>query len=426
MPKSVFRIAALASAILSASAALAQTPPAAPAPATQQAAPAPAVPPTTSGPTATPAAPAMVAATPNDYGNADNWLCLPGKKNSACDTNLDTTVVSADGTTSEEKYVAAKNPKIDCFYVYPTVSRDPGVVSTMKEGSEEKLVTAVQFARFGAVCRQFAPLYRQFTLTALAARMLGKPMNATGIDPKIGYNDVVDAWNYYLAHYNHGRGVVLIGHSQGSGVLTQLIKNEIDGKPVQKKMISALLMGTRLQVPVGKDVGGAFQHVPLCHSSSETGCVIAYASFRAATPPTATTLFGKSEGPGLEAACVNPAALGGGSGDAHAYLNNLGTFNGTDFSTTWAKGKTVTTPFVSVPGMLTAECGKTAEGNTYLGIAIHADPNGPRVTDIRGDVVFGGKVNPDWGLHLIDANLFMGNLIDIVRDETKAYEGGKH
>lgn len=425
MPKSVFRIAALASAILSASAALAQTPPASPAPAAQPAAPAPVVPPTTSGPTATPAAPAMVAATPNDYGNADNWLCLPGKKNNACDVNLDTTVVAADGATSVETYVAAKNPKIDCFYVYPTVSRDPGVVSTMTAEPEEKSVVAVQFARFGAVCRQFAPLYRQFTLTALAARMMGKPMNAAGIDLKIGYNDVLDAWNYYLAHYNHGRGVVLVGHSQGSGVLTALIKNEIDGKPVQKRIISALLMGTRLQVPVGKDVGGAFQQVPLCRSSSQTGCVIAYASFRAATPPSSTTLFGKSEGPGLEAACVNPAALGGGSGEAHAYLNNLGTFNGTDFSTTWAKGKTVTTPYVSVPGMLTAECGKTAEGNTYLGITIHADPNGPRVTDIRGDVVVGGKVNADWGLHLIDANLFMGNLIDIVRDETKAYEGRK-
>ena len=421
MSKSALQAVLLTAVFLASGTALAQTPPpAAPAPTTQPATPAPVVPPTTSGP-----APAMVAAMPNDYSNADNWLCLPGKKASACDVNLDTTVVAADGSTTLEKFAAAKNPKIDCFYVYPTVSRDPGVVSTMKAEPEELAVVAVQFARFASVCRPFAPLYRQFTLTALAARMTGKPMSGAGIDPRIGYNDVVDAWNYYLAHYNHGRGVVLIGHSQGSGVLTQLIKNEIDGKPVQKKLISALLMGTRLQVPVGKDVGGAFQNVPLCHSSSQTGCAIAYASFRAAVPPTETSLFGKSEGPGLEAACVNPAALGGGSGEAHAYMNNRGSFNGTDFSATWSKGKTVTTNFVSLPGMLTAECGKTAAGTTYLGIAIHGDPNGPRVADIRGDVVIGGQVNPNWGLHLIDANLFMGNLIDIVRDETKAYSPAK-
>ena len=422
MAKSMLQAAFLAFVFLASGAALAQTPsPAQPAPAAQPAAP---VPPTTSGPVAT--APAMVAAMPNDYSNADNWLCLPGKKNSACDVNLDTTVVAADGSTALEKFEPAKDPKIDCFYVYPTVSRDPGIVSTMKAGSEELSVVAVQFARFASVCRQFAPLYRQFTLTALAARMTGKPMNAVGIDPKIGYNDVLDAWNYYLAHYNHGRGVVLIGHSQGSGVLTALIKDEIDGKPIQKKMISALLMGTRLQVSVGKDVGGSFQNVPLCHASSQTGCAIAYASFRAAVPPTDQSLFGKGEKPGLEAACVNPAALGGGSGEAHAYLNNRGAFNGTDFSTSWSKGKTVTTNFVSVPGMLTAECGKTAAGITYLGITVHADPNGPRVADIRGDVVIGGQVNPNWGLHLIDANLFMGNLIDIVRDQTKAYAGEKH
>jgi hypothetical protein len=108
--------------------------------------------------------------------------------------------------------------------------------------------------------------------------MAGKPM---AVDRALAYNDVLDAWNYYLEHFNKGRGVVLIGHSQGSGVLTQLIKNEIDGKPVQTRLISALLLGTNLPVLKGKDVGGAFQHIPLCHSMTQTGCALAYASFRA-------------------------------------------------------------------------------------------------------------------------------------------------
>jgi hypothetical protein len=33
----------------------------------------------------------------------------------------------------------------------------------------------------------------------------------------------------------------------------------------------------------------------------------------------------------------------------------------------------------------------------------------------------GGQVNASWGMHLIDANLAMGNLVDIVGAETKAY-----
>ncbi len=371
---------------------------------------------------AQPAAPAP--APRNDYARAENWLCLPGH-NAACDVNLDTTVIAASGATTVEKFAAAKAPAIDCFYVYPTVSRDPGVVATMQAKAEELGVVASQFARFAQVCRPFAPLYRQFTLTALVARMSGKPLPSDGVDPKIGYNDVVDAWNYYLAHHNNGRGVVLIGHSQGSGVLTQLIKNEIEGKPVQKKLVSAILMGTRLQVPAGKDVGGDFASVPLCHAANQVGCAIAYASFRASAPPAATSLFGKSAGPGLEAACVNPAALAGGSGAAHAYFGARSAIVDASSQVDWIKGKTIDTPFVSVPGLLTAECKKN-DVATYLAVVVHGEPGSARTSDIPGDVVVGGQLQADWGLHLIDASLFMGNLIAIVRDQAAAYARGKH
>jgi len=355
----------------------------------------------------------------NDYSIASNWLCLPGHED-ACSASEDATVVGADGTLKHEKFRPAKNAPVDCFYVYPTVSRDPGVNSDMLPGAEEMIVIAQQFARFGSVCKTYAPLYRQFTLTALAARMTGRPMAAPA-DPMLGYHDVVDAWNYYLAHYNRGRGVVLIGHSQGSGVLNALIKNEIDGKPIQKQLVLAILGGTRLQVPVGKDVGGDFQHVALCHSDTDVGCVIAFASFRSNLPPPANSRFGKSNGPGLDAACVNPAALGGGSGEIHAYLASSGrAFGAAVEPKPWATGKTVETPFVSLPGMLSAECARNDVG-TYLAITVHGDPADPRVDDIPGDVVLGGQVQQDWGLHLIDMNLFMGNLIDIVKSQSRAY-----
>ena len=73
-----------------------------------------------------------------------------------------------------------------------------------------------------------------------------------------------------------------------------------------------------------------------------------------------------------------------------------------------------------MPGLLTAECARNENG-TYLSVTVHGDPKDPRVDDIRGDVVIGGQVQANWGLHLIDMNLFMGNLIDIVRSETRAY-----
>ncbi|HEY6968428.1 MAG TPA: DUF3089 domain-containing protein [Candidatus Angelobacter sp.] len=374
----------------------------------------------TSAPPAQTEAAAKPAVAKNDYSNGDNWLCRPGRQD-ACAIDLSTTVISATGKLSHEGWAANPNAPIDCFYVYPTVSTDPTGNSDMTSKPEEKAVIRAQFARFASRCRPYAPLYRQVTLTALRAVLAGKPVP---MDRALAYNDVLDAWNYYLEHDNKGRGVVLIGHSQGSLVLTQLIKSEIDGKPIQSKIISALLLGTSLPVPRGKDVGGAFQHMPLCHAANQTGCVITYASFRATSPPPANSRFGKVSGENMVSACTNPAALGGGSGALHAYL---GTHGSEVVSTAEAKPgpwvkpeQPITTPFVSVPGMLTAECVANDSGS-YLAVSVHGDPAGPRASDIVGDVVAGGKVLPDWGLHLIDVNLTMGNLLDIVERQSKAY-----
>ena len=350
-----------------------------------------------------------------DYNDGATWLCRPGRQDS-CAVDLTTTVVQANGKQAVEKWHADPNAKIDCFYVYPTVSLDTTPNSDMNAGPEEHNVVLAQFARFGSQCRMFAPLYRQVTLTALRAGMSGKPMAA---DRNLGYNDVVDAWNHYLTHDNKGRGFVLIGHSQGSGVLTQLLRNEIDGKPIAKQMISAILMGTVVQVPKGKDVGGTFKEVPLCKSNSQTGCVIVYASFRSTVPPPANSLFGRNAGETV-AACTNPAALSGGSGALHSYLSNRAGATGP----VWNQKAKVETPFVSVPGLLTAEC-VSDDKFSYLQITTHADAADPRIDDVGGDVVTNGQVQANWGLHLIDANLAMGNLVDIVHAESKAYLG-KH
>ena len=150
----------------------------------------------------------------NDYADGANWLCLPGRAGDACDVDLSATEVDADGSTRILPFKKAADPAIDCFYVYPTVSRDPGPLATMKIEHEEKVVIEQQFARFAAVCRPFAPVYRQSTVTGLIARIIGHPLDQSKINPETPYQDVLDAWNYYLAHDNHGRGVVLIGHSQ--------------------------------------------------------------------------------------------------------------------------------------------------------------------------------------------------------------------
>ena len=364
----------------------------------------------------------VVAAEKNDYSDGRAWLCRPGRTD-ACTIDLTTTIVAADGALTREEFKPLANPPIDCFYVYPTVSSDPPANSDMNIDAAERGVVRSQFARFGAACRLFAPMYRQVTLAALRAGIAGTPMT---VDRALAYNDVLDAWNHYLQHDNNGRGVVLIGHSQGSGVLTQLIRNEIDGKPVQARLISALLLGTNVAVPKGKDVGGAFQQVRLCRSATDVGCVISYVSFRSTIPPPDNSRFGRVQGDNMQAACVNPAALGGGSGGLHAYLSASGrsiTGSSAEPKPWVTPAKTIDTPFVSVPGLLTGQCLANEKGS-YLEVTVHGNPADPRTDEISGDVMQNGQPNPSWGLHLIDVNLAMGNLVDIVRSQSKAYLAG--
>jgi hypothetical protein len=359
----------------------------------------------------------------NDYADSKNWLCRPGRAD-ACAIDNSTTIIAADGKLTRETWKADPNAAIDCFYVYPTVSTDPGSNSDMTADPAESNVIRQQFARFASTCRPYAPLYRQITLAGLRQAM-GGGGRAT-LDRGLGYDDVRDAWNHYLQHDNNGRGVVLIGHSQGAYVLTALLKQEIDGKPIQSRLVSAILMGTTVAVPRGKDVGGAFKNIPLCRSASQTGCAIVFATFRSTVRPPANTLFGAVTEPGMEAACTNPAALAGGSGELHSYLSAEGRTIATGprarpWVTPDAK---IDTPFVSVPGLLTATCASNEHAN-YLEVTVHGDPADPRTDDIGGDLGGAGGPLANWGLHLIDVNLAMGNLLDIVRQQAKSYAAKK-
>src|SRR5262245_5723076 len=201
------------------------------------------------------------------YADPANWLCR-GDTDDVCDHDLDATVVTAGGHARLRRFRPARQPRFDCFYVYPTISTDPGGNSDLIPGDDQELfVVRQQAARLGAVCRVFAPVYRQVTLTALLANLGGNPIP---FDSALAQADLVDAWKHYIANNNQGRGVLLIGHSQGAGRLVTLIRNEVDGNPVLRdRLVSAILLGTSLQVPDGGDVGGDFANIPLCHSKRD-------------------------------------------------------------------------------------------------------------------------------------------------------------
>ena len=362
------------------------------------------------------------AAAPADYSDPALWLCRPGRAD-ACAANLDATIIAEDGSMTREAFHADPDAPIDCFYVYPTVSREPTGNADFAIDADLTRTVIQEFARFSSRCRVFAPVYRQFTIPWVLSFFSGKPMP---MSPDLAYGDVLAAWKTYLANDNHGRGFVLVGHSQGSGVLARLIREEIDGKPIQAQMVSALLIGAGppdLTIKADDPVPLAFPHIPVCRANTETGCVIGFSSFRAEAPPVANALFVQAP-EGSHKACANPAALAGGAGPLDAYFSTSG-------ATILAEAKTpfewtnparpVDTPFVKAPGLLSAACvddGKVV----YLAVSRAPSKDGRRAGEITGDLTDpSGKVLPDWGLHLIDVNLTMGNLLAVVGDETRAY-----
>lgn len=365
-----------------------------------------------------PAAAPAADTKPNDYADDANWLCRPGRKGDACDVDLTTTVVAADGTLTREAWTANPKAPIDCLYVYPTVSTDTGMSSDMTADPAEKNVVLQQFARFGSKCRTFAPMYRQLTLAGLRQRLSGGAIN---FDSGVWYDDVRDAWQSYLKRDNQGRGVVLIGHSQGAYILASLLAREIEGKPAQKLLVGAYILGATFPVAKGKDTGGAVKTIPLCSKAGQTGCVVNFSAFRSTVPPPANTLFGKPTDPAQSGSCSNPPASSDAGTPLKAYFLATGRLIAMGGGTTaWVKDKTIDTPFVSVPGLLTGKCASN-EHATYLEITVKGDPADPRTDDIPGDLGAPGKPIPMWGLHLVDVNLVMGNLLDNVEAQTKAY-----
>ncbi len=382
-------------------------------------------------------APALIAAStglahaqPSDkdeahiYDSAAGWLCLPGRSD-ACSGDESTTIVNRDGTRMRMPWAPAHDPLIDCFYVYPTISEDPTGNSSLTPGPGEIRAVRQQFARFASVCRPYAPMYRQVTLAGFASLYSSNPMK---LDVELAYSDVRAAWQHYLKYDNHGRGVVLIGHSQGARILLRLIQDEIDKSEERSRLVAALLIGISVDVPEGQTVGGSFANVPLCTSPGQTGCVVSFMSFRATSPPLGMPAglvhFGYSGTPGMQAACTDPVILSGKAVDA-ALPVSTNLLGDPSSEPSWKKlAATVDTPFVSFPGYIDARC-VFANHASYLAITIHPD-NSAWPLDIPGDLVVRGRPLPSWGLHLDDMNLVLGNLIEIVRLDGKTFALAAH
>jgi hypothetical protein len=332
------------------------------------------------------------------------WLCKPGKPGNPCDVSLTTTRLSPQGERlGVDRIRKPKRPRFDCFYVYPTVSDQKTATANFAIDPELRSIALFQAARYTSECRVYAPVYRQVTL----AGILGAA-TPTAAESERAYTDVRAAWRDYLRNHSRGRGVVLIGHSQGTIMLRRLVEEEIDPKPrARKRLISALLLGWNTLVKKGSDRGGDFKKIPGCRSRTQVGCVIAFSTFN--EQPPANAIFGRTREPGKDVLCTNPAALGGGA----AKLNTIqpskpfapGTTIGAAIGLLGVPTPRVSTAWYSYPGAYRGRCSSAGGANVLM------------IDALGGAPVFKASPDPTWGLHLVDANIALGDLVDLVRTQ---------
>lgn len=359
---------------------------------------------------------------PEQYAGTSNWICHPDLPVDPC-RDLTTTVIEPDGSRRLDELQPAMDPRFDCFYVYPTTSADPTPASDLAFDDFEIFTVRAQVARYATQCRVFAPVYRQITLGGLES--------AVPADGEHAYADVLDAWKSYIVDSNDGRGVVLIGHSQGAGHLRRLLAEELDDDAdLRSLMISALLLGTSVAVPTGELVGGDLTEIPACTTAEEVACVISYSSYPVDAPPAEGAEQGRAAVPvernlslednqqaleeDQQALCVNPAELAGIDGPVDAVTFTepalLGWIGGFD---------DVSTPFVSLPAVVRMQCEQKGD-YTYLAVGL-ADPSDRRPVTGLVEQRFG----PAIGLHLLDANLGQDVLIDVVTVQADAHAKGR-
>lgn len=389
------------------------------------------------------------------------WLCKPGMPANPCNQDAsgnpvespglvrypDGGVVTLDSTLTGgqvEHFVSEPDPPVDCFYVYPTV--DLVANPLLQLGSippaarpNEAAVMFAQAAQFTGQCRMFAPLYRQATLPDLAVGTI------LGADAYLGpgFADVRQAWDYYWQHDNldprtgQRRGVILLGHSQGSVAIERLIQSSIDGNPdVTRQLVSAVLLGGAVQVPTGGVAGGGddpdstFQHLPLCRRGSglqvPVGCVVAYSSYTpaAGTAPGSGTLAWSNK-PGHQIACVNPAALlrgddAGTTTSLDAYMPTRSLVQGNLLNPNGHLALVLlgynlmdyATGFAHYPSTLTGQC-RYAPGAGGSSSWLHIT---------GGDFLPASASTSPLGLHVADYNLTLGNLKALLTAQSTAWK----
>lgn len=167
--------------------------------------------------------------------------------------------------------------KVDVFFVHPTahyggdnwnsdMHPDKGAAQIISH------MIAGQTTMFNHCCRIYAPHYREANIRAFVKEETENSVDALSL----AYQDVLNAFDYYMANENQGRPFIFASHSQGTYHLMRLLEDRVDGKPLQAQMIVAYAIG--YEFPLDK-FERTYKTLLPCDAAHDLNCVISWAAY---------------------------------------------------------------------------------------------------------------------------------------------------
>ena len=338
-----------------------------------------------------------------------SWICKPGQADDLCAGTIAGETNPPPGEQPEPlPYSRPADAPIDCFYLYPTQSDQPGPNADLAKDAPIRRVVVQQARMFSSVCDVYAPMYRQVTLN-------GNQL-AHNDSVETAYRSARSGFKDYLRNHNDGRGFIMLGHSQGSAHTARLIQEFVDtDRKLQERFIGAMAPGANIAVPIGKRVGGLFENVPACTRVAQYGCVIAFSMYN--EPPGEFASFSRVDfgywiypqerfsAATHEVICTNPGRLDGGDGGLLPLVNF-------DYLTGVPANESAE-PWGGQPEFYRAQC-KRQGGAHWLNLSKVGLPG-----DSRPDL--GSFVADGSNYHVPEVNLTEGNLLAIAQLQTDSW-----
>lgn len=197
------------------------------------------------------------------YSNLSSWAAHPDKKD------------PSDSTPSPLRLYEDRLTGVDVFFIHPTTYTGEKYSGWNASIYDESLNHETDFSSilyqasvFNEGNRVFAPRYRQAHISAFFSNE-----DSAEISLDIAYQDVRDAFIYYLNHHHKDQPIIIASHSQGTRHAGRLLKEFFEHKDLQKKLVCAYIIG----MPIPEKY---FSGISPCKDSTETGCFVGWRTFK--------------------------------------------------------------------------------------------------------------------------------------------------